>query len=376
MKPTASKPSARSAARLAAAGALALCLGLVGCAPLVPSDGVTSAASGSPTTAPAAGSEPAQAFGGDCSTVFSDADLGTALGAPVTPSTPESRGEAPAPYRSAVEAIGGLSCTWTANPAQNGATEATVGAAATVVVFAEKAVPNLDDSPPNCYASSAGGAASESCSFTSRSAGYVLSAVLTTAPAPGQSEADAQADATSAARQVEAAFQKSAAAQQPMPAGATIAGRWKIPGDCAALEQTAGVAAALASPGLVAFDGDSQSEAPPGYYAALDASGYRTCLWQQQASPTPSGQVSGFSIYVLPGGGWNLPAVEAIDGAADAAIPGVEKALLVPQDGADPVLQVFDGANWLMVQSNVPGEPVEDLYPAVTALVTELNLSR
>ncbi|WEO78490.1 hypothetical protein BJQ94_05490 [Cryobacterium sp. SO2] len=333
-----------------AVGALAL----AGCASASPGAQPTPSASATPmaTLDPAAVTAPAQVLGGDCSALFTDAEVSTILGIDVSAQTAFSD----APTANAVPTVGGVVCNWTQSGASEPALSAVLESTATVAAGADDIT---------CYQSSVDpdGALAGSCSFGVTSGPLWLTGVVTTAA--GTTEDDAKA----AAATLSAAFGMLGATDPGGPAVESTA--WPFSG-CADLSERA--ALAVQSPNLVGSDSDiGGAGRPAGVMAALRSVGAFSCSWSTDGD-VPVGQVSGFNLEALPGGAWAQTEVLALPGAEVVDLPGVDLAVRVPMDaattGVAAALDVFDGGNWLQVSGP---DDLDALAPAVTALVAALN---
>ena len=333
-------------------------LALAGCAASAPAAQPTPSASATPTpdvaVQPVALAAPAQVLDGDCSALFTDAELSAVLGTDVA----EQTGFINAPSANAVPSMGGIACSWAeAVPS--------TGAALNVVVVSTGAVPAAADDT-TCYEASVdtSGESASACSFGVTAGALWLSGVAYTAVGTGEDDTRAVVTAVSDAFD---------ALDAAAPAAAAQATAWPASG-CAALSAAADVAAVLQSPDLVVSDADTGGgERPAGIAAAATAAGVFDCSWYQNGE-TPAGQTSGFNLQALPGGAWVQAQVLALPGAETVAVPGVDLAVRVPMDeattGVTEVLDVFDGVNWLQVSGP---EELDVLAPAITALVGALN---
>jgi hypothetical protein len=343
----------------AATGALVLAvLTLTGCAAAGPAAQPTASASATPTpdiaVQPVVLAAPAQVLDGDCSALFSEAELSALLGADVS----ERAGFLDTPSANAVPAVGGIACTWAeAVP--------TTGAALSVVVVSTTAVPAAADDT-TCYESSVdtSGELASACSFGVTAGPLWLSGVVYTAAGTGEEDTRAVVTAVS---DIFGAIEATApASEAPVTAWPTS--------DCAALSEAADVATVLQSPDLVVSAAESGGgERPAGILAAATAAGVFDCSWYQNGE-IPVGQLSGFNLQALPGGAWAQAQVLALPGAETVLLPGVQLAVRVPMEeattGVAEVMNVFDGVNWLQVSGP---EQLDAVAPAVTALVATLN---
>lgn len=344
----------------AVTGALAVgVFALAGCAAAAPAAPATPAASATDTAdtavAQADPAAPVQVLDGDCSALLSDADVSALLGADVSVQT----GFIDAPSSNAVQTVGGLTCTW-AEPVP------ATGVSLTAVVVGATAVPATMADDTTCYESSIGASTdmASACSFGVTAGPLWLTGVAATAAGTGEDDTRAVVSALSDA------FTALDAAE---PAAPTAAAVWPVTG-CSDLSEAAGVPAVLQSPDLVVSDADSGgAERPAGITAAATAAGVIACSWYQTGEVS-AGQSSGFNLEALPGGAWAQAQVQSLPGASVVDIPEVDLAVRVPMDeattGVTEVLNVFDGVNWLQVSAP---QPVEELAPAVTALVAALN---
>lgn len=355
-QPGLSRFGARSTRVGATSTLLVAVLALAGCAAGTPAAAPAPAASATPTPDIARESGlagPAQVLDGDCSALLTDETVSGLLGADVAVQT----GFIDEPSSNAVQTVGGITCTWAeAVPG--------TGVSLTAVVVGTTAVPATTADDTTCYEASIGTSAemASACLFGVTVGPLWLTGVATTAAGTGED------DTRAVVRAVSDAFSALDAAEPAAPAAAAV---WPVTG-CSELAEAADISAVLNSPDLVVSGADSGgAERPAGITAA--AAGVIGCSWYQDGA-TPAGQSSGFNLEALPGGAWAQAQVQALPGAAVVAIPDVDLAVRVPMDeattGVSEVLNVFDGVNWLQVSAP---QPVEELAPAVTALVAALN---
>jgi hypothetical protein len=152
----------------------------------------------------------------------------------------------------------------------------------------------------------------------------------------------------------------------PAPQFVQPAGSWPKSVDCSALASASGLLANLGGDWTpLGVTGEAQmplrANAPE-----WNNGEYTACRWTApaRASDSAGGQTPAFSMYVLPGSAWYASNVEAIPGATPITIPGVARAIRVPdQDrcsNTDPIpspcddftVNVFDGVNWLQVDTD------------------------
>lgn len=340
---------------LVSVGALAGCAPATTAAEPTPSSSESGSATPTPTPTPAVPAAPAQVFDGECTNVLTDDQASTALGAGmavVPAAVPAS------PTSAAVATAGGLSCDWTENDAASGASLRTV-------LLPDALREDATDAEPYCYAASdlSGPdptAMRPACSFTLTGSGFWLSGVAY--PPAGSTEDDVRAAITS----LDDAFTVNAAAAGPVMAPVPADGTWAGRVDCAELAASAPVAAAL--PGWTAAGSDGKSERPEGYLSAQSATGVTACLWIAPADY--AGPITPFSTQALPGGAW---AQGGLAPGAPLAVAGVQQAVLVGS-GAENVLDLFDGPNWLEINSSSIDQPMDESYaPVAAALVQALN---
>jgi hypothetical protein len=306
---------------------------LVGCAPqLVPQS--------TPTPEPVELVEvdqPAQVFGGDCSAMFSDAALSEALGQPVGP----SRWIEPvSPETLLIEQVGGLHCHW-------------VGADSSTVLYVT-AVPAGAVGAPQESGCTPTMVSNTSCAVDVTANGIRLSGVVT-GDFPGS-------DSLSRVDAVEALFAASANAAPVFVADTPIAGAWQNPVDCAAVAENVDWVALGGTADVVSDD----TMGTDVYASAVERAlrGGRVLGWCYLYSP--KGSVAP-TFWALGGGAWARDAVLAQDGATVLDVPGFD--LVVETTGSWHTFDIFDGVNWIRVLASEP----ETLYPAVTAIINELD---
>lgn len=297
-----------------------------------------------PTPEPTVLPRPDLAFGGDCTAIFADGELSLLVGTDVVlaPASMPGRG-------SAVEVLGGTSCTW-ADPSGVDPVWLTVIPASGL----DEVIAEASADQPRCYGSDDLVGVEGTCSFSTVVGGYWLSGVFNVASASGQRATDG-IDALSA-------LLASRAATVPASAIARPDGMWTAIPDCSGLASRTDTATALGGDALTAVRGSAGGEAGPGYYGSLDAVGHRACIWS-----ATDGEYR-FETDILPGAGWVVPQLVASGAGTAVTLDGIVAAVSVEHDGNATTIFATDGVNLVSVNmpsGNIPPEQVPALVSTI-----------
>ncbi|MFE6257266.1 hypothetical protein [Agromyces sp. NPDC057865] len=293
-----------------------------------------------PTAEPDPLAPPALVFDGNCSTVLTDAEVSAASGGPVV-----SRADGPVDgVTIAVQQLGGIRCAWDDDA---GLPQVWITVIPHAAVADAAAASGADEgSAPTCYGDDVQGR----CSFGRTVGEYWIAGVLYTA-------VDSGADAVEGIDALVDAFD--ARSDRPAPAPVTRPGAWPADQDCAFLD----AAAALGQPDLEATDGHHPAEAGPGVYAALRATGYRSCGWWSASSSF------GLGLTTIPGAGWAVRTAAAESGAIATPVDGAGESVAVATSEESWALLATDGVNLVIATPYNRGIEPEELAPAVAAAI-------
>ena len=321
---------------------------LAGCVPPVAAD--PHAAPPSETTAtqvaePAVSPRPELAFDGDCRAIFAEAEIGDLVGTDVRPGAAPESGRS-----SAVEVLGGTSCTWTDEDGVRLVWLTVIPASGLHEVIAAASTDQ-----PRCYGSDQLVGQDGACSFSAVAGGYWLAGVFTVASSSGK-RATEGIDALSTLLARRAATVPANIVERPHR-------MWTEVGDCAGLADRVDTAAVLGSEALSADRGSVGGEAGPGFYGALDALGHEACIW------TAADGEYRFETELLPGAGWVVPRLVDQGAATSLALDRVLAAAGVDRDGAATSIFATDGVN--LVSVTIPTGKVDSaqLPALVSALI-------
>jgi hypothetical protein len=330
-----------------AAFALVATLALAGCAPSAEpvAEPDVPVVTPTPTRAPETGTaKPAQAFGGDCAQVLTDAQLIEIFGA-YEPREPHSNptNANTRPDGSLVTQLGGVNCHWS-----DGTESATYGLQASVVpaVSIETAAVTLRGCP---Y-----GEMEPSCEFSTTASGLTFSGVLygPTGATPAKLESIV-ADLTGV-------FADNATSQIAYLPPIQAATAWPLDFDCASV---VGIVKAGTNNPALTYDEHGFNAYPTPVERALWGSRETlACTWMSKTTQGSS-EFSYFAFNYLGGAAW----------AADRTgrpieVEGVDFAGLSDESG---IINVVDGVNWMQVDV-APGHDAETTA-TISALVAALN---
>ena len=308
--------------------------------------------------AAASGTErPAQVFGGDCASVFSNAELSGLVG---TAMAPQDFGNLElSPYGglitdTAAVTAGGLICAWSAegNPG--------VPPLAAFGFFYEStidAVPETD-----CGAPYSEGMDGESCTIEHVTGGIRMSGSLGLG-------SDGGADAKSVANELIDLFEKRVESEQSV-APTAPAGSWRNPIDCKGLDEAID-ASDLYGETLVwnDFPGGSGNGPIKSLWSLLQRGHSLSCFWD-----VGDDGFFGATVGLLGGGAWIEPTI--VDaGATEVTIDGLDHAyVLASSDSGDSTftLYVIDGPNILSLNQEGNGD-FTARYPFVVGIIAALN---
>ncbi len=305
--------------------ALALSLVLVGCS-TVQTAPPTSAPKPTVEVTPTAAAQeretglvaPAQVFGGSCDALFTAAELGEAIGIPVTGPNTWQLQDGGTRY---VEQHGGIRCSWSASG---------FAASVSLIALPESAVDYAE--PTGCGIETEGG--STGCSLEATENGVRLSgAVFRT----DNDLAALGAAQTSLLDLFAQRAQGANVAVLPLPA----AGSWAWPVDCATVVAAGDFSAV---PGLGGSVTGGQTGGSDAYFVAAE-----NALWGGFVPPYC--EVGHDQIWVyfsaLGGGRWTQSEVSAFPGSSTIAVAGIDSVLLSPGYGDTTRVDVYDGPNWV-----------------------------
>lgn len=328
--------------------ALTVVLLLTACAPTAPPSSPSALAptpSPTPTMAPTQQPEtgltrPAAVFGGDCSAVFSDAEVSAIVGSATTLRAPTTEPRELSPVFTFVEQAGGLECTWDSAGAAH-SVEVAIAPAGAASFPKQSGCLTLDDFSW-CELDASANA--------TRLSGRVL----------GQGTTEAAL--TVMADSLVTLFEKSAAAAAAVPVPVPAVGAWISPTDCDALVAAVDFDALLpGGPFVGGFAGGNDA-----YFTATDAvlRGNNTAYCGVFNPDTNAG----FYFGTLGGARWNEKSLAAMPGVVVDSVPGLDVVLLRPAYGSTYV-EVFDGPNWFQTSTDDPAT----VYPVILAIVSYLD---
>jgi hypothetical protein len=288
---------------------------------------------------------PAQAFGGSCDAILSEAMVAKAVGAAVRLAAAQY-----SPVTYAVPSLGGIECFWDGDAGRLSLTVLPSGA--------------LSHASAQALTCDVGG--TSGCAFNTYVDGYWFSGILFTAD-----QSDTTARAAVAALEPQLAISAKAAGAPPR--ATSVVGAWKKPVSCAALSASAGVPSAAGSPTLETTSVDSASGVeeyqPDGFYAAHKASAWFGCE-SSTSAVVPAGALSHFVVEFAPGGAWANKL--GFPGTTTAvAIPGTDEAFATTDSGGIEQIAVFSGVNWLEFEEGP--FTIAQVTPIVHALLGSLN---
>ena len=278
---------------------------------------------GSATPSPTATQEretglvrPATVFGADCGSVFSEAELSSALGLTMTFNT--AAGFDPG---LAVERVGGIECNW------SGPTTGTSYYVTVVVVPSAAVSYTVPTGCGDLYDSTG-------CVLESDVNGIRLSGAILDGYASGAHSTPAMQ--SSLLTTFEAHATEAMSAPVPLPA----AGSWDTTPDCAAVVSLGDFSAV---PGLGTGTTGEEWGGFDGYFPAA-----MSALWSQ-FSPTGCGLIGSAAevgFYAYGGGRWQGAQVAADAGAIALAVDGLDEVWVTETDSRY-YINVLDGPNWL-----------------------------
>jgi hypothetical protein len=314
--------------------ALSGCAGQAAAPPVVEPTRTSTPAS-APTPTPSATQaretgleQPKQVFGGDCGSLFSDAELSAALGAPMTVNTDAERdlGHYPDPIQSTVEQIGGIQCWWS-SPTKSGIW-------LWAFVFPEGAIDYSETADP-CIAT---GFEGNDCQVESVSAGVRISGIL--GDSNGSSTAAGLKKSEARHTAFVELFDERAGSVPLAPAPIPALGAWNVRPDCEAV-----VAAGdfTAVPGLGA---KAKGEVTgfvggylPGFLRSLHGDGGTGCF------------IDGESVEVnftaLGGQRWKGELNIKLGKAKPLQVDGLDAVYVRDNSNGTHTIDVLDGPNWL-----------------------------
>jgi hypothetical protein len=318
---------------------------LAGCVPSVAAD-VQSARPSEPVAVPTPDPtvlpRPDLSFGGDCSAIFTDGELGPLVGAEV--------GLAPEPMPgrgAAVAVLGGTSCTWADASGQH-----LVWLTVIPAEGLDEVIVNASKDQPWCYGGDEVVGVEGTCSFSTVIDGYWLSGVFNVASASGERATDG-ITALSALLGDRAAVVPATVLERPER-------MWTAVPDCPALAARVDTPSLLGGDALNADRGSMGGAMGPGFYGSLAAIGHVACIWS-----TADGGYR-FETVIMPGAGWVVQDLVESGVGTPANIDGTVAAASVDHDGTAQTVFATDGVN--LVEVTVPiGNVAPELVPALVS---------
>lgn len=317
-------------------GALAVLvvISVAGCAsPTAPT--VTPIAEPSATHTPSS-TEPSPAvplFGGDCNNLITDEQVAAIFG-------PLVEAERTPPLRKpSLDALGGMECLWGSAPG-----------------FGLTAAPAsvIDSTPPSAL--SCVGDGGFYCTVEAVASGYWF-----TASAWVGDGSDLNADLAAAQAALEIVFANAATAGPPA-VRSTPAESWP-PFDCETLSASADVPGVLADADLQVRE--STTDVSMREQVLRASLGATACSWMSSTS------FAGFTVELIPGGGWLVDEAAVIDGARAVTVDGATAAWIARPGGFESAELLFatDGVNLLTMLSSQTTTSVEAYLPVLAALI-------
>jgi hypothetical protein len=325
----------RSLGSLAAVGLVAL---LAGCGPAVPLPEPTDSAAPTPTVTPsetltptpaptptqAAETgfvQPRQPFDGDCSAIFSAAEISDFVGS--GKKLRYSGNDLAIGFDYIAPQAGAVTCTWTDKGFTSGLS---------IVVLPEASA--VDATPASGCGSNEGG--NTVCSLDATENSLRISGSIFSATAP-KSKLQAKA------HDVEALFVDHAAAltdvaSAPIPAD----GAWSMPLDCAAVARDVDFGAVFGIKGKFTGDTDGGFGADYAEHILWPGLQWPRCgAWNLKSS-------TGVTYMIIGGGRWAEEDIASADGSVRKTVAGVDAVYVTPT-AYSKTINMFDGVNWLIV---------------------------
>lgn len=266
------------------------------------------------TSAPASGEQPELAFGGDCGSVFTEAEIEALVGADVTVETGPTGGSA-----LAIDVLGGLTCAWGGGDYAFYVFLTVIPAEGLHDTIAEHSYPA---DRPYCFGQNEVGAEG-ACYFGRVVAGYWLAGAFQVEPGTGLLPTDG-IDRL-------ATLLEERAADHPATPIAFPTGMWE-PMECETL--AAGVAEEMSLGALGATAGSmSGGLAGPGMVGAGAAVGDSFCIWSEP---------NGFVTELMPGAGW---AISRLTDTAPIVVEGAVAAVVKHEVDGSTRITATDGVN-------------------------------
>jgi hypothetical protein len=190
---------------------------------------------------------------------------------------------------------------------------------------------------------------------------------------PGDSLTYAQAFA--AVNALTASFASKTALYAPPVAPSTAAGTWTKSETCDALAAHSGAAAAIGYPSFTHaadpyYDGNGAA-----FTAAEKSVGAFGCDWGSLTGLAPAGKLTGFQVYLVPGGGKVNPAAAVPQSGTPVTIPGATAAWYLEYNGNNvDFVYVEAGANYL--EFTPQGNQVLSIgaiTPAISKIIGTMN---
>ena len=338
--------------------AIGVILALAGCAPAV---GVQSPTGSPMHDTPQATSSPAPTlpvWSGECALFFTDAQS-QAVTAHLTVLQPA--GGFLAAFDQVTTLAGGHDCSYS---------DAESDIEHVNLAIFPASLPTAAASAPKCANANSGPVQPQDvCSAAAVANGYWMTIDF----APGSPLSYAQA--FSAVNAIISTFTTKTAAYAAPVAPVATPGTWVKTETCDALASHSGAAGAIGYSGFAHATDPIYVANGPGYVAAQTRVGAIGCQWGSQSGVAASGKISGFEVYLVPGGGALNPAAAVPPNSTAVSIPGASAAWDVEYNGNNVVnVFVVSGPNYLEFTPN--GGSAVDLAaiaPAITTIITTMN---
>jgi hypothetical protein len=315
---------------------VALVAVLTGCGPTAPvpestdsaapTPSVTPSETPTPTPTPTQAAEtgfeqPRQAFDGDCSAIFSTAELTDLAGSGLK--LRYAGNSLALSFDYLAPQAGAVTCTWANKSFTSGLS---------VVVLPEASA--VDPAPASGCGTNEGD--NKYCKFDAtenslRVSGSIFSATTSTS------------SLQSKAHEVEALFVDHAAALTDVaPAPIPADGAWSMPLDCAAVARDVDFGSVFGVTGK--FTGGEDGGFGGGYVEDILWPGLQ---WPRCGASNAKASV-GVTYMIIGGGRWAEESIASADGAVPKTVPGVDAVYLTPT-GYGKTIDMFDGVNWLTI---------------------------
>jgi hypothetical protein len=172
-----------------------------------------------------------------------------------------------------------------------------------------------------------------------------------------------------------ATFTTKTALYAPPVAPASIAGTWTKTETCDALAAHSAAAAAIGYPTMGDAIDPIYNLDGPAFLAAQTSVGAVACQFGSMTGLAPSGKLTGFQVYLVPGGGKLNPPTATPNNSTPVTIPGASAAWDIEYNGNN-VVQVFAVAGSNYLEFTPDGNQVLSLAqiaPAISKIITTMN---